>query len=133
MYEQRSTQENQILDLLTERRGAGVYSYELAEPHPRGCGILQYNARIYGLRKKGYNIVSDIRGHYVLENKQTYMTQTELNEKLVALRIEWRMAGPGLKKLIETRAKFLKKQFSEESSPKASDAWEKITEDNEKV
>jgi hypothetical protein len=71
MYEQKSTQENQILDLLTASKGAGVYSYQLATPHPEGLGILQYNARIYGLRHKGHKIISDRKGHYVLETRPT--------------------------------------------------------------
>jgi hypothetical protein len=71
MYEKRTTQENEILNLLIERRGAGVYSYELAQTHPMGLGILQYNARIFGLRKKGFKIISDIKGHYILETRPT--------------------------------------------------------------
>lgn len=49
------------------------------------------------------------------------MTQEELNQKLADLRIEWLTAGPGLKKLIEVRAKLLKKRFAEENAPKSSE------------
>ena len=71
MYEKRTTQENEILNLLIERKGAGVFSYELAKTHPEGLGCLQYNARIFGLRKKGHKIISDVRGHYILETRPT--------------------------------------------------------------
>jgi len=115
MYEPRTTQENQILDLLTERKGAGVYSYELAEPRPRGCGILQYNARIFGLRHKGHNIVSDHKGHYILQEEHESMTQEELNKKLADLKYDFDKTGsPGMKKLIEIRINLLKKQFAEQ-------------------
>jgi hypothetical protein len=88
MYEKRTTQESQILDLLTERRGSGVYAFELAEPKPRGCGILQYNARIYGLRRRGHNIISDIKGHFILQTRPTIedlrkkVEQNKVNETL---------------------------------------------------
>jgi hypothetical protein len=35
-------------------------------PRPAGLGIAQYNARIWALRKKGYNIVNKTPGHFVL-------------------------------------------------------------------
>jgi hypothetical protein len=121
MYENRTTQESQILDLLISSKGAGVYSYQLAAPVPRGLGILQYNARIYGLRHKGYKIVSDRKGHYVLEantvtekTNESKMTQTELDEKLADLRGAYKRASSeGEKKLIVTRANYLKRIFAE--------------------
>jgi hypothetical protein len=148
MYESRTTQESQILDLLTERKGSGVFAFELAEPKPRGCGILQYNARIYGLRKKGHNIVSDTKGHFILQERQEEqsevnekleykMTQIELDEKLAKLREEWKTAGPGMRKLIETRANLLKKRFNEENNIKptqnldtAYEKWQALKEQN---
>ena len=115
MYEQRTTQEQRILDLFTERKGAGVYAYELAEPRPQGLGILQYNARIYGLRHRGFNIISDYKGHFIIKEEHQYMTQDELSDKLAKLRGEWVTAGPGLRKLIQVRANLLKKRFAEEN------------------
>ena len=35
-----------------------------------GLGIAQYNARIYGLREKGYNIINKKPGHFVLEESE---------------------------------------------------------------
>lgn len=124
MYEDRTTQESQILNLLIESKGAGVYSYQLAAPVPRGLGILQYNARIYGLRHKGHKIVSDRKGHYVLdafnviekpkEQEEPNMTQLELDQKLADLREVYKRAkSAGEKKLIVTRANYLKKLFAE--------------------
>jgi hypothetical protein len=65
-YEERPTQENRILDLLKERGGQGAFVYEFMMPRPAGLGIAQYNARIWALRKKGYNIVNKTPGHFVL-------------------------------------------------------------------
>ena len=138
MYEQRLTQEQKILDLFAERKGAGVYAYELAEPAPRGLGILQYNARIYGLRHRGINVVSDHKGHFVIKEEHERMTKTELDQKLAELRKDWTKAGPGMRKLIEVRAKLLKKQFNEENKTErkeeydASVAWKEI-QDEQKV
>ena len=138
MYEQRTTQENQILDLLGERKGMGAYSYELAKPKPDGCGVLQYNARIYGLRKKGHNIVSDFKGHFILQERtQEPMTKAELDQKLAELRKDWTKAGSGMRKLIEVRAKLLKKQFNEKNKTErkeeydASVAWKEIQDKQE--
>lgn len=117
MYENRTTQENQILDLLRERKGAGVYSYELAEPHPKGCGILQYNARIFGLRRKGHKIISDFKGHYILEDmNESKIDRREIEENLQRLREEWKTATTAHRKLIEIRAKILKKQLAENTA-----------------
>ena len=128
-YEPRTTQENQILDLLIGSRGTGVYSYQLAQPKPIGLGILQYNARIFGLRKKGHRIISDFRGHYIIKEEREPMTQEELDQKLEVLREDWRTAGVGMRKLIEARANLLKKRFAEqnEEEPVATpELWEAI-------
>ena len=135
MYEQRTTQEQKILDLFAERKGAGVYAYELAEPSPRGLGILQYNARIYGLRHRGINVVSDHKGHFVIKEEHEKMKAEELDIKLAELRKDWLTAKPGMRKLIEMRAKLLKKQFNEDHEEDqldrkeeydASKAWEEL-------
>ena len=137
MYEQRTTQENQILDKLRESNGSGVYAYELAKPRPEGCGILQYNARIFGLRKKGYRIVSDFKGHYILQEEHINMTADELQIKLAELRIDWRNAKgkDGMRKLIKARADVLIKRFKEDHEEHqlerkeeydASKAWEEL-------
>ena len=46
----RTTQHQRILQLLREREGGWVPSYELA------AIALQYNARVLELRRQGYNI-----------------------------------------------------------------------------
>jgi hypothetical protein len=66
-YLKEPTQEERILDLLRARGGVGVYVYEIMAPRPQGLGIAQYNARIYGLRKKGFNIINKEPGHFVLK------------------------------------------------------------------
>jgi len=60
IYHKKLTQEQRILNLLRERGSRGAYVYEFMTPRPNGLGIAQYNARIYGLREKGY----------VIENKK---------------------------------------------------------------
>ena len=65
-YIKSNSQEGRILDLLRKRGPQGVKVYELMTPWPQGEGIAQYNARIYGLRKKGYEIVNKEPGHFVL-------------------------------------------------------------------
>ena len=65
-YEKRPTQEQRILDFLRERGKAGTYVYEFMTPRPQGLGVAQYNARIFGLRKKGYVIENKTPGHFVL-------------------------------------------------------------------
>jgi len=55
-YIKNNSQEDRILRLLRERGSIGVMVYELITPRPEGLGISQYNARIYGLREKGFNI-----------------------------------------------------------------------------
>jgi hypothetical protein len=66
IYIPNVTQEGRILSLLKERGGQGVMVYEMMMPRPQGLGIAQYNARIFGLRKKGYIIQNKEPGHFVL-------------------------------------------------------------------
>jgi hypothetical protein len=66
MYQKRPTQEDRILQLLEERGEAGAYVYEFMAPRPNGLGIAQYNARVYGLRKRGFDIINKSPGHFVL-------------------------------------------------------------------
>lgn len=69
-YQKRPTQEGKILAKLRERGSRGLYAYEICMPvHLGGLGILQYNARIYGLRKKGHKIENVRKGLFVLEEK----------------------------------------------------------------
>jgi len=66
-YQERVTQEERILDLLETRGSEGVKVWEFMLPRPQGgLGIAQYNARIWGLRKKGHNIQNKKPGHFVL-------------------------------------------------------------------
>ena len=65
-YIDNPTQEQRILELLRERGDTGAYVYEFMTPRPTGLGIAQYNARIWGLRQKGYNIFNPKPGHFVL-------------------------------------------------------------------
>ncbi len=66
MYKENLTQEQRILNLLRDRGKAGVYVYEFMTPRPQGLGIAQYNARLFGLRKKGYIIENVVPGHFIL-------------------------------------------------------------------
>lgn len=76
-YQQRLTQETRILRLLREKGNAGAYVYEFVTPRPEGLGIAQYNARIWGLRQKGYQIENIKPGHFVLieEDQQKFLYQ----------------------------------------------------------
>lgn len=65
-YVPDNTQEGRILSLLKQRGSRGVMVYEMMAPRPQGLGIAQYNARIYGLRNKGYIIDNKEKGHFVL-------------------------------------------------------------------
>jgi len=65
-YQKRPTQEQRILSLLRNRGSRGVFIYEIIAPRPRGLGIAQYNARIWGLRQKGFVIDNVKPGHFVL-------------------------------------------------------------------
>ena len=53
-YKEDGTQEHRILALLRERQGMGVYAWEIM----KDLNCLQYNARIWGLRRKGYTILN---------------------------------------------------------------------------
>lgn len=73
LYTKRPTQEQRILKLLQERGSQGVYAYELTNTDfmkDRGGAVMQYNARIYGLRKKGHDIENTTPGHFVLHKKE---------------------------------------------------------------
>lgn len=59
-------QENAILELAQQRGNKGFYVYELITPKPLGLGIAQYNARIKGLRDRGYNIPNITPGFFAL-------------------------------------------------------------------
>ncbi len=66
-YKEKPTQEERILRLLKKRGRRGVEVWEFMMPRPKGgLGIAQYNARIWGLRNKGYNIKNTKPGHFVL-------------------------------------------------------------------
>ena len=63
MYKPDKTQEERILELLRERGAAGVMAWEI----PATLHILQYNARVFGLRAKGYDIVNKDGRFYLFE------------------------------------------------------------------
>jgi hypothetical protein len=66
-YQKKPTQEQRILKLLRDRGKSGAYVWEFMMPSNQGgLGIAQYNARIYGLRKKGFKIENKTPGHFVL-------------------------------------------------------------------
>ena len=65
----RNTQKSRLFDLLLERGQRGVYVYEIMTPAPQGCGIAQYNARIFELRRLGWDIRSDRPGHFYLQHQ----------------------------------------------------------------
>jgi len=65
-YQKRPTQEQRILSLLRNKGSQGVFVYEMIAPRPQGLGIAQYNARIWGLRQKGYEIKNINPGHFLL-------------------------------------------------------------------
>lgn len=60
-YISKPTQEQRILAFLQERGEEGVHSWEIVN-----MGILQYTARIWGLRDKGYIIKNVKKNLYVL-------------------------------------------------------------------
>lgn len=64
-YQPRKTQEQKILDLLRERAGAGVKAWEI----PTNLHILQYNSRVWGLRRKGFNIINKDNTFYLIEGE----------------------------------------------------------------
>ena len=63
------TQKQRIMDLLIERREAGVRVYELCGPRPEGLGCSQYNARIKELREMGWDIRNERPGLFVLHRE----------------------------------------------------------------
>lgn len=67
MYIPNNTQEGRILNLLRQRGSYGVKVFEITNSRPNGLGIAQYNARIFGLRAKGYKIINKEIGHFVLQ------------------------------------------------------------------
>jgi len=71
----RKTQKQRLLELLEEKKGLGVYVYEIMMPRPNGLGIAQYGARILELRREGYNIKNTKPGHFVLEETEPEQIQ----------------------------------------------------------
>ena len=68
-HEYKPTQEQRIYLLLKQRGEQGAYIWEFMTPRNKGgLGIAQYNARIWGLKKKGHNIINVAKGHFVLKN-----------------------------------------------------------------
>lgn len=67
-YIENPTQEQRIIDLLRDRGSQGVDVWEFMLPRPKGgLGIAQYNARIWGLRQKGFVIENNPIGHFILK------------------------------------------------------------------
>lgn len=76
-YTRRPTQEKRILSFLRERGEQGVFAWEITN----NLHILQYNSRIFGLRRKGFNIINKEVGHFVLiENKPVFNPITQKYE-----------------------------------------------------
>ncbi len=67
-YQKKPTPEQRILELLRKRGKKGVYAWEITDD----LKILQYNARIFGLRKKGYIIKNIKRCHFVLTYDRSF-------------------------------------------------------------
>ena len=66
-YIENKTQEQRILDLLRQKGSEGVFVWEFMIPRNQGgLGVAQYNARIWGLRQKGYDIRNKKPGHFIL-------------------------------------------------------------------
>ncbi len=71
MYKPNASQEERILERLRAAGSQGVPAYMFAMPRPQGGeGILQYNARVWGLRQKGYKIVDKDSVFYLYEKGQ---------------------------------------------------------------
>jgi hypothetical protein len=64
-YQDRPTQEQKLLEMLRLRGSYGVYAWEII----KDLNILQYNARVFGLRRKGYKIVNKKPGLFVLQER----------------------------------------------------------------
>jgi len=62
----KPTQESRILTFLRDRGDSGVYAWEITG----NLHILQYNARIFGLREKGYTIINTTPGHFILREEK---------------------------------------------------------------
>lgn len=75
------TQRERLLEFLTAKGSKGAYVYELQAPRPQGLGLAQYNARIYELRRMGWNIKNIEAGHFVLIGKSLSKSTTKLNKK----------------------------------------------------
>lgn len=60
-YIKKPTQEEKILAFLQDRGPIGIFSWEIVN-----MGILQYTARIWGLREKGHIIKNVKKNLYVL-------------------------------------------------------------------
>lgn len=87
-YIKSNSQEGRILALLRDHGDQGVMVYELVGPKPEGLGIAQYNARIYGLRKKGYVITNVTPGHFILvETEATRPKHYELDPVTLVARL----------------------------------------------
>ena len=84
-YIKNWTQEGRILKLLRERGSRGVFVYEITNSKPEGLGIAQYNARIYGLRDKGFDIKNVVPGHFVLHEEKKIIDYKFVNDKPVPI------------------------------------------------
>jgi len=86
-YLKSPTQEELILQLLRERGEKGAYAWEFTMTKPMGgLGTQQYNARIWGLRKKGYVIENKVPGLFVLTHDiqfDEHGQSTFLSDKVV--------------------------------------------------
>jgi len=60
----KMTQQNLILNELKDHP-EGVYNFEFANKFH----ILRYSARIFDLRKRGWDIREDFSGHYILHTE----------------------------------------------------------------
>lgn len=64
-YVKNGTQAARILEVLRGRGERGVYAWEITGD----LHILQYNSRIFDLRKKGFDIINERPGLFVLKEK----------------------------------------------------------------
>lgn len=78
------TQREQLLRLLRSRGSKGAYVYELQAPKPQGLGLAQYNARIFELRAKGFNIVNVEEGHFVLMGESNSQPSNFQSDEIVS-------------------------------------------------
>lgn len=77
-YKEDRTQEERILNLLRTRGKNGAFVWEFMTPRNKGgLGIAQYNARIWGLRKKGFVIKNEEPGHFVLVKDAEAVAEVE--------------------------------------------------------